>query len=139
MRRHRQQLMSTMLMRRVWPPRVRGVSRYDGNLIEVWRWMNPSIYTTAEWPEQVLQGWETILLLPCTIIVTSTVTLIVVTALKGKLRLKSRITYVDGIPVLRNNMYDLNQGEPSVFQEVAEKKKQRKRKWVRRLRLGVLS
>eukprot|EP00983_Pelagomonas_calceolata_P131229 1161755-Pelagomonas_calceolata.AAC.16 len=49
---------------------------------------------------------------------------------------KSRITYVDGIPVLRNNMYDLNQGEPSVFQEVAEKKKQRKRKWVRRLRLG---
>lgn len=51
---------------------------------------------------------------------------------------KSRITYVDGIPVLRNNMYDINQGEPSVFQEVAEKKKQRKRKCVQHLRFGSL-
>lgn len=41
---------------------------------------------------------------------------------------KSRIVYVDGIPVLKNNMYDINQGEPSVYQEMDQKKKQRKRK-----------
>lgn len=43
---------------------------------------------------------------------------------------KSRITYVDGIPVLKSNMYDLNQGEPSVYHEVEEKKKARKRRWM---------
>ncbi len=28
---------------------------------------------------------------------------------------KQRVVYVDGIPVLKSNLYDLQQGEPSVF------------------------
>jgi hypothetical protein len=43
---------------------------------------------------------------------------------------KSRVTYVDGIPVLKSNMYGINEGEPSVYHEMEEKKKVRKRRWV---------